>query len=145
MNVSLDSLLKQYLDVDGLAFCTAFLLYAHCIDDILDGDKTDNEFVLKTFEFAAVIYTMPFYQRNCGYLLPIIKMVTNSYADSVLMEKNTPRGWQLRYADVLRQNGNDLLTMCVEICSGIDARREFSMKLREISYRVHHDEKGLPV
>ena len=140
----LDKLLKQYLDTEGLAFCTAFLLYAHCIDDIIDGDRTDSEFILKTFEFAAIIYTMPFYQRHSGMLLPIIKAVSNSYADSVIMEKSS-ESWKSNFADVLRQNGNDLLTICVEICSGIDARREFSIKLRELSYQVHHDKNGAAI
>ena len=133
------ALLQEYLSVEGYAFCTAFLIYAHCIDDIIDGDKQDSEFILRTFEYAALLYSLPFYQQHTGMLLPVIKSVTNSYADSVQLEKCNEE-WKQKYADVLRQNGNDLLSACVEICSGIERRREFSMRVREISYKSHHDE-----
>jgi len=133
------ALLREHLSQDGYAFGTAFLIYAHCIDDIIDSHpKVDSEFILKTFEFAAVLYSLPFYQQNTAMLLPVIKSVTNSYADSVQLEKSNT-AWKQKYADVLRQNGNDLLSACVEICQGVDRRREFSMKVREISYRSHHN------
>jgi len=138
------ALLRENLSPEGYEFCVSFLMYAHCVDDIIDGEKTDSEFILETFEYAAVIYSLAFYRKHADMLLPIIKSITNSYADSVQLEKCT-EGWKQQYADVLRQNANDLLAICVEICSGIHARRKFSMKVRELSYESHHNkETGRP-
>ena len=114
--------LRKYLtQPDALLWVMMYTLYVHAIDDIIDGDKTDSEHILKTFEYAAVLFSNEFYLRNIALLYPIVKIVTNSYADSVQMERsNVP--WRRQAADVLRQTGNDMILMCIEICSDIDTR-----------------------
>lgn len=139
-------LIKEYLsaDIDALIFALSFSTYCHAIDDIVDGDKTDAEFIIKTFEFAACIYSSPFYQRNIWLLYPLVKATSNAYADSVNMERSNQQ-WRRNSADVLRQYGNEVLTACVEVVKGQDARREFSLKMREIAYEAHHNLIGEPV
>lgn len=138
--------LKHYLqaDPDALAWVIAYTKYVHAIDDIIDGDNTSSEHIIRTFEFAAVIYSNVFYLRNLSYLYPLVKVVSNAYQDSVILEKS-PEKWQRYVADGLRQHGNELILACVELVGGYDARREASMKLRDIAYRSHHNEIGEPI
>jgi hypothetical protein len=136
-------LVKRYLadDVDAQLFAQAFMLYCHAIDDIVDGDKTDHLFVMQTFNFAQVVYTSAFFMRHWAILAPVIHNVFLDYEESVTMERSSVQ-WQRQYADVMRQNANVIFLQCIELVAGIQARREASIQLREISYRNHHNEKG---
>ncbi len=138
--------LAKYLasNPDAFLWAISYGLYVHMIDDIIDQDKTDSEHILKTFELAAQIYSFPFYINNMHMLYPLVKMASNCYMDSVLMEK-FPSSWNRNYADMLRQNGNEVILACIEIVNGINVRRHASMELRQISYQMHHDELGNPV
>lgn len=141
--------LSKYLkhDPDALAWVLAYTSYVHNIDDIIDGDNTDPMFILRTFETAAVIYGHIFYQRNFCYLYPLVKVVSNAYMDSVLLERSTEE-WKLKVADGLRQHGNELILACIELSHGIEGfnkRREASLELRDISWRTHHLTNGEPV
>lgn len=137
---------RKYLDPFPAAqmWVMAYGVYVHAIDDIIDGDKFDSEFILKTFETAAMIYSHEFYRQHWGQLYPLVKMASNTYMDSVLMERSNEK-WKKNYADVLRQNGNEVLLAVIEICTGIDRRREASMEIRKLSYDTHHDKQGNPV
>jgi hypothetical protein len=126
---------------EALDFCICWLVLCHFVDDIVDTKKDDHEFLLKTFEHAAITYSLPFYRQHAHTLLPIIKSATNNYADSVLFE-HSMHSWQRTYADALRQSGNDVLCAVVEICVGQEKRRIFSQKVREISYMSHHTKEG---
>jgi hypothetical protein len=149
--------LKKYLDSDpdALLWVMSYGMYCHAIDDIIDGDKNDSEFILKTFEFATIIYSNVFYLRHITTLYSLCKMASNTYMDSVLLEKEiaknpgamlTPENaWKLSCSDILRQNGNEVILAVVEIVGGIDKRREASLELRKISYATHHDKEGKPV
>lgn len=145
-DLRLYELLKQYLhtDPDALLFAVSFLAYCHAIDDIIDGDKTDSEHIIKTFEFAATLYSSPFYQRNINILYALVRATSNAYADSVRMEKSKVK-WEQTIADTLRQYGNEVIIACIEIVSGYDARREVSQQIRSISYKEHHTDKGTPI
>ena len=133
----LGKLLDEYLSDEGLSWVVGFLIYCNSIDDIIDGDKTDSEFIMKTFGLALDIYSSPFYCRHCGILYPLIKATGNAYMDSVQYER-TEEPWKKAQADVLRQFGNEVICACVEICGGYDKKREFSLKLRELSYHSQH-------
>lgn len=143
--------LQKYLgaDLDALTWVAAFNTYAHAIDDIIDGEipptsLNDKEFVVRTFEFAAIIYSHIFYQRNQHVLYSLVKMVTNTYMDSLHLEQS-PEAWKKKYADVLRQSTNELVLACIEIVGGYDKRREASLQLRELSYHAHHTVEGTPI
>jgi hypothetical protein len=125
-------------------FGLSYVTYCHAIDDIIDGDKKDYEHILKTFDFAATIFSSPFYVRNLHLLYPLVKSASNSFADSVTFERSG-EVWSEAMADVLRQQGNEVLCAVVEIVSGIDAKRAFSKEARKLGYDSHHDSFGRPI
>ncbi len=144
--MTFDQFVLKYLakDVDAQLFCCNYVILCHAIDDIIDEQKVDTEHVLKTFELTAVVYNNLFYLRNFSMLYPIVKIASNSYADSVLMERsNSP--WKKLHSDVLRSVANEVILCCVELLEGYDVRREASMILREISYKSHHDKDGVAI
>lgn len=140
------SKLQQYLnhDPEAVKFIQSFCQYCHDIDDIIDGDKTNTEHILKTFCNAAAIYSSNFYHRYSLQLYPIVLNITNTYADSVKWEKSDV-DWKRAVSDTLRSCGNDMIYIVVGICSGYDAMRDVSALLREVSYNHHHDEIGKPI
>lgn len=137
--------LNKYLspDPDALLWVLSYTVYVHSVDDIVDGDKPTKEHLLRTFEHAAVVYSNGFYQKNIHLLYSLIVMASNTYMDSVMMEGSTET-WKQRTGDYLRQTGNELLLACIQIVGGIEARREASIKLRDISWRNHHTSEGKP-
>lgn len=130
--------LRRYLgpDPDALAWVTLYSIYVHAIDDIIDEEK-DPEFILRTFELAAILYNNNWYLSHFNELYPLIKMASNSYMDSVEFEKSD-KAWKNHVADIIRQNVNELVLACIEIVSGYNAKREASSILRELSYFAHH-------
>lgn len=133
-------LFERYLKDDALAFVTSFVHYCHLIDDIIDDRRTreNPEKILAAFELAAAVYSNPFFRQHATYLLPIIKMATNAYADSVAFERK-PTEWNTKFKAVLAQQANDVALACIEICHGITERRYASAALRELSYNLHKD------
>lgn len=139
--------LKYYCgaDVDAYLFITAYTVYVHAIDDIIDKDNTDPVFILKTFELAAIVYGNSFYLRHFSALYPLVKMASSTYITSVQLEQDKDKAvWKDRVADALRQTGNELILAVIEILHGIDKRIEASLKLRKISWKTHHKEDGTP-
>lgn len=140
------SFLQKYLsdNPDALCWVLMYSTYVHKIDDVIDGDKENvrsKEFILKTFEDAAVVYSHPFYQQWKHLLYGLIVMASNTYMDSVLLEFSTTaddKPWKKNTQDYLRQTGNELILMCIEIVGGYENRRKASLELRDISWRNHH-------
>jgi ferritin len=66
-------------------------------------------------------------------------MASNTYMDSVIFEqmKDTDTRAKSMF-DYLRQTGNELILATIQIVGGIEARREASLELRDISWRNHH-------
>lgn len=143
--IQIKQLLERYLssDEDAIAFVYCWLLYCHAIDDIIDGDKTDSEHIIKTFQFSTTLHTSNFFLKNWATLNPIIDVAFNSYADSVKLEKGVK--WERNYADVLRQVANEVIVAVVGIVAGYDKKREISLELRQLSYLEHHDLTGKPI
>lgn len=140
--------LGQYLgtDPDALLWVLAYSSYVHSIDDIIDGDNTDPMFILKTFELAAMLYSNNWYLKHIHFLYSLVIMASNTYMDSVIFEQDkTAPVWKKKVSDALRQTGNEVILQCIQIVGGIEARREASLKLREISWRTHHLADGTPV
>lgn len=145
--------LKKYLadNPDALCWVLLYITYAHAIDDIIDGDKDgtrSKEFILKVFEYAAILYSHVFYQINIHLLYSLVVMASNTYMDSVILEFSTvtsDKPWKNSAQDYLRQSANELILMCIQIVGGIDKRREASLELRDISWRCHHTKGGKPV
>lgn len=124
-------------------FLYKYALYCHLIDDIIDVEeyKNDPQKLLKMAHMALDIYSSQFYRDNVALLHPVILMIHNTYADSVAWEKNKVQ-WKAAQADTLRCFGNEIMLVLIERVFGYDKMREFSLKIREGSYRRHHTEDG---
>lgn len=129
---------------DAIRFVKAFQDYCHNIDDIIDEKITDPEKILKVFLQAASIYSSNFYIKYSTQLYPLILVITNTYADSVKMERSGV-AWKKKVSDVLRSTGNDILIFVVGIVAGWESMRDVSELIREYSYAEHHNELGEPI
>lgn len=125
----------------ALVFACEFVRMCHAIDDLIDETITDSELIVQAFCKTISVCSLPFYQQYVTLLYPLLISASNAYADSVKLEKQEEQ-WKRNYADVLRQAGNEVLVMVVDIVNGYESKREFSLKLRDISYADHHDEEG---
>ena len=141
-NIFIRKYLLQNPDAAGFVMC--YVIYCHAIDDIIDGDKTDWQHILKTFSLAPILFSNVFYMQHYGKLYPLVKMAHDSYGDSVFMERRNSKCMK-HYSDILRQNANEVILACVEIVNGPEVRLQASIELREGSYKMHHDEVGKPI
>jgi hypothetical protein len=138
--------IRKYLlntNPDACLWVLAYYTYVHAIDDFIDGDRTDFQHFLKIQEFALVCYSNNFYQQHIALLYPLLRAASNAYMDSVAFEKKS-ESWKRTVADSLRQHANELIIAVIEIVGGYDLRREASLKLREISWKSHHELDGSP-
>jgi len=115
--------------------------YVHAIDDIVDGDTTSKESIIRAFAQAAVLYSSPFYRQHCDRLQLIVLLVTSTYADSVHWE-GSKEEWKRQYSDVMRHAGAEMLRATLLICGGYDHLRQFSAELHAANYYQHHDDAG---
>lgn len=130
-------------DGDALLWILSYVAYCHAVDDIVDGDKNDYEFILSTFRTAETIYTYHFYLQHINTLKPLIHTAHDAYRDSVCMERSLRQeNWEKYVGDVIRQQANDVILAVILIVSGIDARNAAALELRKLSYETHHNEKG---
>ncbi|HEX9232701.1 MAG TPA: hypothetical protein VF849_01495 [Blattabacteriaceae bacterium] len=138
--------LTKYLqsNPDALLWIMSYIVYCHMLDDWIDGEKTDFEFFIKGHDYAEAIYANHFYIQNYTILHSLVKMAFNSYLDSIHFERSEIK-WKKQFADVLRQNANEVILACIEIVNGQSVRRHASLELREISYESHHNELGQPI
>jgi hypothetical protein len=150
VNESYCAFLNKYLKdfPDAQAWLVAYAIYVHAIDDIIDNeipaDKNTQRFILQTFEFSEVIYTHIFYISHISELRPLIKMAALDYMNSVWLEGETEK-WKKHCSDHLRQTANAIVLAVIEICRGLDVKREASLELLRIGYEAHHDEQGNPI
>lgn len=137
--------LRKYLGhcPEALAWLSGYGVYAHGVDDIIDGDKTDHEHILKIFELAAVIYSSDFYRQHAHILYPLVIMAHQTYRDSVILERG-PEEWKIKVADACRQTGNEVVLAVIQIASGVEVRDKASLELRELSWHTHHTLEGKP-
>lgn len=142
-----DTIAKDILQdwPDAIEFLCRYHNYCHAIDDIIDEHITDPEVILAAFMLAADVYNCDFYLANRHWLLPMISHVTNTYADSVVMERSTEVSWHKTFADAIRNCANDMAVQVVVHCRGWAVGRKLSMLLRTDSYNKHHTEEGKPV
>jgi hypothetical protein len=136
-------IIRKYLQgqPDAQSWLLLYGIYAHAIDDIIDGDKTSSDHILETFETGLLLYSHVFYRQHCDMLYTLCKLAHNAYADSVKLEKSDDKIDKL-IADPLRQYGNELILAVIELVSGKDARNAASKELRPLSWRTHHNEIG---
>jgi hypothetical protein len=135
-------------NLDAMTFCDLWYRYCHAIDDLLDtmedGRPTmSQEQVLSIFFNAAFLYNCPFYRSNAHLLSPVVVMVTNMYADSVVWERS-PIARRRIMADVLRTCGDEMYFAVALICGGERHMRDMSLKIRERDWIGQHDDNDQP-
>lgn len=153
----LKAALDKYLGERQDAYQWLFLYrhFCHALDDVIDipERRADNEFILMTFNKALDLYSHPFYQSHVGRLYSVVKIIHNTYADSVIWEQSKIE-WQKTYADVIRCCMNYMLVTVVSIAVteqtgsydlGYEAGREVSLLAREKSWNDHHSSNGTPI
>lgn len=117
--------------------------YVHEIDDIIDGERTLPEDILRTFARAVGLYSHPFYVRNMVELRRVVLLVNNLYADSVAWEKSNV-AWQRDWADHNRHVGMEMVIAVAQIVGGYDHGRQVSQEQRAICWSEHHGREGKP-
>lgn len=149
--------LNHYLKgrVDAQTFLLRYRDYNHEIDDLIDipERRSDNEFILRVLNTALDVLSHPFYTNHVAELYSVIKIIHNTYADSVKWEKSS-EAWQKTIADVVRNAGNEMVIQVVRIVVreetgsenlAYEAMRDISWRAKAQSYFDHHDDKGNPV
>jgi len=146
-----DEFIRFYLvkkDPDAVLWTLSYFHPCHCIDDIIDQDipkdKKREQFMLQTFEFTEAVFSNNFYIQNITRLRPLVKIVAQSYMDSVRWEDDKEQ-WKRQLSDALRLRSSDVLLAVIEIVCGLETRWEASPKLREIAWKDHHKEDGTPI
>ncbi len=139
LRVKIDELLRPFPEAQR--FVQLYTEYAHAIDDIIDEKLTDPEFILRTFDLAAEVYSCKFYRDNVHILRSIDFMSNNTYLDSVLWERSD-ESFKKVAAGTLRHAGLDLFLATVSICCGREKMRSISMEMREHTFICHLDAEG---
>jgi hypothetical protein len=129
---------------EAIEFLQLWRKYVHAIDDIIDGERIEPEFVLATFASAAALYSHPFYLRNLVALRQIVFNCTNAYADSVAWERSNT-DWQRQFSDHYRHFAAEMALAVAGICGGYLHMRSLSQELRIANWTAHHDAKGQAV
>ena len=143
MNI-LEEVNKLFLDhPDGeqaKGFLDLYHNFAHLLDDIVDGDIGDMEgrAVGKTLYLAQSLYTHPFYTKYMYILYPTIRLVHNTYFDTVQME-NSNEEWKKLYVSVLKHCGDEVFLAIIEILGGYDKRMQLGVSVREHTWKKQHE------
>lgn len=128
------------------SFLNLWHSYCHAIDDLIDDKVRDLEQFVSLLAQANVLYSHPFYRRNCPILCAVVHQVTHAYLDSIEMVGVEPKlDWREQWGDTLRLAGNDMVTAVADITGGWETVRKLQPLLREWAWSCHHDEKGKPI
>lgn len=122
---------------DAYAFICAWQTFCSAVDDLNDGDIKGVDALSRTFFVSIQTLTSNFWQQHGRDLYLLSALITNDYIDS--------HNCDVKFRDFLRSNGNQMLMAVAFICGGFDHLRKMSLKIREISYREHHDDRGNPI
>jgi len=129
---------------EALKFLLLWNVYVHRVDDVIDDKCINAEKIIRAFQCAAEVFSLPFYQHYLAALFPIVCIVTNMYLDSVQFA-TSEIVWKTTVADTLRFAGNEMVNAIAMICGGFDHMRKYSAILRETSWQDHHDKNNNPI
>lgn len=131
-------------DEEAMHFLLTWAEYCHALDDIVDGDRTDPEHIIRTAGMLPVVlFTHSFFLRSvqiASALRQVALLVANTYADSVAWERSASE-WKRRHADVMRHAGNEMVFAVAQIVGGYDHARKLSAAQREVCYFSQHNEQ----
>lgn len=119
---------------DAYLFLCAWNKFCHGLDDIVDEDIKTPEEVCEVFFQCTAIYSSVFWLNHQVQLYAVVALITSDYVDS-----NNPL---VKEADILRFSGNYMLLAVALICGGYQHMRKFSVLLRDIANKEHHNDKG---
>lgn len=122
-------------DNEAVEFMHLYAEYCHLIDDIIDEPFSAAR-ILKTFNFATLLYSQPFWIRNKDALILVDCLINNQYADSVSWEKSNDE-WKRQHAQALSHAAYNMMFAIVLIVAGYDKLREISEKFRTHSHLKH--------
>jgi hypothetical protein len=128
--------------------------YVHLFDDIVDEgcvlgvdlqtvERTKHA-VIRMAGMALELYTHPWFRRYSDFLMPVMLLANVNYGDSVAWE-GADEKWKREASDWIRHGWLEAVKMTAYLCGGYEHTAQFSRACWEIAYRMHHDEKGLPV
>lgn len=130
----------------AMQFMVAWHGWVHKIDDLVDGDRSENwrEDVIKTWALGIVVLSHPFYLANVQALRLAAVLIANTYADTVLWERSD-KDWQRNWADHHRHCAAQMAMAVAALVGGFEHMRTVSAELNEICYELHHEAGGKPV
>ena len=122
-------------NTEALDFLRRWTIYAHAVDDIVDGDLTNKEGIIAAFIAAGELYTHPFFQKHQGLLCGVIVSVTNQWADTVSIENNNTSSKDLKeWAEHARHCGQEMVAAVAYLCGGWQHARSMSLEQRKLTY-----------
>ncbi len=106
-------------NVDAVNFCTMLFSLSQTLDDLVDKDKPRTSLdIIRSYHMALVaLPENPFYRAHFDYLRPMLALVLQAYADSVVLEEEgSVHGLHLAF--VLRDRLTDVVTQCARLLGG---------------------------
>ncbi len=141
MSENFESIYRRAANGNAEAFnwLISWSIYVHGIDDLIDEPNSDYERFLAALALGNCLYSNQFYQRNVVALWSVVRLVTNNYADSLIMV-DAAEPWKKQWGDALRFAGNEMAVAVAGLpeCGGYSNMRKVSMALREDSWKEHH-------
>lgn len=121
-------------------FCFRYLNVVHLADDIVDGD-IDKKELPKYSSILIDLLNHPFYLKNSITLYPLLKMAYLNWEHSNRLMDSSDN-IDNKIGDITRVCGNDILTAVCLLTQGWEKAVELGVRLKRLSYKTHHNEKG---
>jgi hypothetical protein len=126
-------------------FMSQFLVLAHKVDDVIDGDTKFRYKIAEVFMEVVQFYsTDPFYLAHRALLYPIIIITMDAYTNSVLWEGQEGIDRQ-QLSDALRSTGIMVINFVALLTHGtVEGMRSISPQMVLDSWATHHNPDGTP-
>lgn len=120
-------------DANALAFLSSIMDAVEIWDDLIDKDKpvSDNDLNRVFVNLLFYLPQNPFFDRNKGYLLPVVMTCINAWMDSTDLQKS-PVKKDLAAAWYLKQMGVELYGSVAFLMGGFEHMREVSLEARDV-------------
>lgn len=105
----------------------------HYVDDIIDEKLLG--IVPETFILAKNLYSCEFYIANQSALSIVLDLVSNSYQDSEIFNKEEFGSWKRTVGNIIRSQCVDVTLAVACLCGGYSHMRSISIAVRELSWK----------
>lgn len=109
---------------------------AHRVDDLVDKDSRDSEFIISTMSLSRKVFTSPVYLNFRSELDVVDEVINGIYFVSTKWEKSDDQ-WKRQQADVLRHCGYSMFFAVVYIYCGRQAMMEIIEDFIEHTHTKH--------